>query len=120
MEMEKEREMEKDRVARVIHTQAELGAGQRFLCKLGSRGLSLLSLTPSWSMTLCSPAVTVGQFEWSFAIFERGLNSTAACPRALVLVENRSPMCILVFLTPWISSTLARIFPGVPGWSGSW
>ena len=120
MEMEKEREGEKDRVARVIHTQAELGAGQRFLCKLGSRGLSLLSLTPSWSLTLCSPAVTVGQFELSFAIFERGLNSTAACPRALVLVENRSPMCILVFLTPWISSTLARICPGVPGWSGSW
>ena len=71
-----EREMEKDRVVRVRHRQAELGAGLIFLCKLVS---SLLSLTPSWSMTLSCSAVTVGQFEWSSAIFERGLNSIAAC-----------------------------------------
>ena len=56
-----EREMEKGRVVRVRHRQAELGAGLIFLCELES---SLSSLTPSWSiMTLSCSAVTVGQFE---------------------------------------------------------
>jgi len=46
--------------------------------------------------------------------------STAACQRVLVSVENQSPLCILVFLTPWISSTLGRLCPGVPGWWDIW
>ena len=104
-------------VVMVRHRQAELGAGLRFLCKLES---SLVSLTPSWLMSLCFSALTLDLLEWSFAIFERGLNSTGVCQRALVLAENQSPLCILVFLTPWISSTLAWLCPGVLGWLGSW
>ena len=112
--MEKEEVLDRrEGVAMARHMQAELGAGLRFLCKLES---SLVSLSLIWSMTLCFSALT----EWSPAIFERGLNSTGVCQRALVLAENQSPLCILVFLTPWISSTLAWLCPGVLGWSGSW
>ena len=102
-------------MVRVRHRQAELGVGLRFLGELESRGL--LSLTPTWST---NPSLTLGWFERSFAILVRGLNSTVAFQRVLVLVENLSPVCILVFLTPWISSTLARLCPGVLGWWGSW
>ena len=110
----------REEVEMVRHMQAVSGAGLRSLYKLETRGPSFSSLMQSWLMTLCFPALTLGQFEWSLAIFERGLNSTtAAYQRALVSVENRSPLCILVFLTPWKSSTLARLCPGVPGWLGS-
>ena len=112
--------VEKEEVVIVKHMQAELGAGLIFLCKLESRGLSLVSLTPIWSMTLCFSALTLDPSGWSFAIFEKGLNWTGVCQRALALVESQSPLCILVLLTPWISSTLARLCPGVLGWSGNW
>ena len=105
--------VEKEKVVMVKHRQAELGAGLRFLCKLESRGLSLTSLNLSWPMTLGFPAFAIFDFE-------RGLNSTGVYQRALVSVESQSPQCILVFLTPWLSSTLVRLCRGELGWSGSW
>ena len=112
--------VEKEEVVMVKHMQAELGAGLIFLCKLELTGLNWVSLTPIWSMTLSFQALTQGRFEWSSAIFEKDLNLIGVCQRVLASVESQSPLCILVFLTPWISSTLVRLCLGVLGWSGSW
>ena len=101
--------VEKEEVVMVKHMQAELGAGLIFLCKLESRGLSLSSLNLCWPMTLGFPAFAIFDFE-------RGLNSTGVYQRALLSVESQSLQCILVFLTPWLSSTLVRLCQGELGW----